>query len=77
MDVPGDRETEHARYMHPSPALCACGCGEHVEQAVHGRPREWLPGHRKQNERARLRTERALREYKEALGGEHDEPERP
>ena len=64
IDIPDDRAKDHARYVHPSPVLCRCGCGKAVTLSPHGLPRAWMPGHRIPNVRARAKAEVALAGFK-------------
>lgn len=70
LDIPDDRAEDHARYVHPSPRACACGCGT-LFQEKPGASREQrfaTATCAQRNSRARLKALLALERLKVVLG---------
>ncbi len=63
-ELVSDRLEDHLRYVHPGPALCACGCGKPVRHVEAGFPPRYRRGHGWLHREARKRAEQALADFK-------------
>lgn len=71
LEVPADRLADHLRWVHPAPAVCACGCGRRLTLSPHGVPGKFASKTcQKANRRARDMAAAALREYAAQVRGE-------